>query len=426
MKIHTARRGAATLVVVMVLFFVMALVATYANRNLVVEQRIAANYQEVALATEMAIKGADTLLTLLNAPNVSAQCQVSSAGANTLRERLLSIDDAGKVSPHVPDNRLGDGQTDVMICDQPTEGDWACQCPLNDKPVGLPEASTRSSSARLRISATLPGTGHLELTSLGCAQGSQNCREAWDSGASDDSVAFYAQVKRKVRLVLVSALKMPPSSALVATGSLSLGGGMAAVNDDPSTGGIAIQHGLPATGALDQVRGPGGSGKDFAMLMNPALNSLSAEAFFQRSFGMGMDDYRQQAAVDRLDCNGDCAQTLRERIGAGAQVLWHDGDLSLASDATLGSKTRPIVLIVNGALRIQGALRIHGLVFAAGNAEWLSGSMGASWLNGALLVTGNWVSSAGVQLRHDSQVLNRLKVAAGTFVRAPGGAWSEQ
>ncbi|MBH9575587.1 hypothetical protein [Inhella proteolytica] len=418
--------GAATLVVVMVLFFVMALVAAYANRNLIVEQRVAVNYQEATLANEVAIKGADTLLALLNAPNVSEQCQVSAGGANTLRERLVSFDDTGRVIPYVADNRLGNGVTDVVICDQPTDGSWTCQCPLDRKPSGLPEASNRSSSARLRISATLPGPGHLELTSLGCAQGSQNCRENLGTGSTDDTVGFFAQMKRKVRLVLVSAVKMPPTSALVATGGVDLGAGMAAANDDATAGGVAIQHGLPATGALDQVRGPGGSGKDFAMLMNPALNSLSPEAFFQRSFGMGMDDYRQQAAVDRVDCSGDCAQTLRERIGAGAQVLWHDGDMSLASDATLGSKTRPIVLIVNGQLRIQGALRIHGLVFAAGNAEWLSGSMGASWLNGALLVAGNWASSAGVQLRHDSQVLNRLKVAAGTFVRAPGGAWSEQ
>lgn len=424
MKRTLHQHGAATLVVVVILFFVMALVAAYANRNLIVEQRVAVNYQEATLANEVAIKGADTLLNLLNAPNVTEQCQVASGGANTLRERLLSFDDAGKVVPYVADNRLGDGATDVVICDQPTDGAWSCQCPLNLKPVGIAEASNRSSSARLRISATLPGAGHLELTSLGCAQGSRNCNENLSS--RDGSVGFFAQMKRKVRLVLVSALKMPPTSALVATGRVDLGTGMAAANDHASAGGVAIQHGLVANGVLDHVRGPGGSGKDFAMLLNPALNTLDAASFFQRTFGMSLADYRSQAALEQLQCSGDCAQTVRERVQAGAQLLWHEGSLSLSSDASLGTVNRPIVLIVNGKLSIQGPLRIHGLVFSAGDAEWLAGSTGASWLNGALLVAGDWSSSSGVQLRHDPIVLNRLKVAAGTFVRAPGGAWSEQ
>lgn len=424
MKAPQTQKGAATLVVVMVLFFVMALVAAYANRNLIVEQRVAVNYQEATLANEVALKGADTLLNLLNAPNVNEQCQVNAAGANTLRERLLKFDALGKVEPYVADNGLGNGLTDVVICDQPTDGSWSCQCPLDRKPTGVAEASNRSSSARLRISATLPGPGHLELTSLGCAQGSTNCKE--NISSSEGNIGFFAQMKRKVRLVLVSAVKMPPTSALVATGSVDLGSGMAAANDHASAGGVAIQHGLAATGVLDQVRGPGGSGKDFAMLINPALNSLSAADFFQRNFGMSLDDYKRQAAVDQLNCSGDCAQTVLERVTAGAQLLWHEGDLTLSSDVALGSSARPIVLIVNGQLRIQGPLRIHGLVFSAGNAEWLGGSTGASWLNGGLLVAGNWTSAAGVQLRHDPLVLNRLKVAAGTFVRAPGGAWSEQ
>ena len=48
------QRGAATLVVVMVLFLIMALLAAYANRSLVFEQRIANGYYRASLAQEMA------------------------------------------------------------------------------------------------------------------------------------------------------------------------------------------------------------------------------------------------------------------------------------------------------------------------------------------------------------------------------------
>ena len=46
-------RGAATLVVVMVLFLIMALLAAYANRGLLFEQRIAGSYARGALAQEV-------------------------------------------------------------------------------------------------------------------------------------------------------------------------------------------------------------------------------------------------------------------------------------------------------------------------------------------------------------------------------------
>jgi Tfp pilus assembly protein PilX len=43
-----AQRGAATLLVVVVLFFILALVTAYASRNLIFEQRISANNQRSA------------------------------------------------------------------------------------------------------------------------------------------------------------------------------------------------------------------------------------------------------------------------------------------------------------------------------------------------------------------------------------------
>lgn len=407
-----AQRGAATLVVVMILFFVMALVAAYANRNLVVEQRVAANYQEATLANEVAIKGSDTLLALINAPNVDQSCQIDAAGPGTLRDRLLSIDSAGAIT------RRAAG--DLVICDQATGGSWNCQCPTHLRPTGLAQAANRSSSARISL-ANVPALGQIEVASLGCAQGSANCSEAF---GANDATGFFAQTKRRVRLVLISALKMPPTSALIATGTATFGG-MAAANDDASTGGIAAQVGLTATDA-DNIRGPGGSGKESALLLSSALNALSAEDLFRKHFGMLRSEYRTQPAVETLSCETACASALRTRIAAGAQLIWREGDLTLNEDVELGTLSRPIVLIVNGALTLQGPMRINGVVFAASGASWTAASATPAWLNGSLVVAGNWRSDTGVQLRQDSNVTRRLMTAAGSFVRAPGGTWSEQ
>ena len=91
-RLRIAARGAATLVVVIVLFFVMALVAAYASRNLVVEQRVANAVLDATLAHEAAQFGLDHTLALLNADALDPQCQPVATGHNSLRERWLTID----------------------------------------------------------------------------------------------------------------------------------------------------------------------------------------------------------------------------------------------------------------------------------------------------------------------------------------------
>ena len=74
------QRGAATLVVVMVLFLVMALLAAYANRSLVFEQRIANGYYRASLAQEMAEGGLDWTVAMLNGTAIDGNCEPVAAG----------------------------------------------------------------------------------------------------------------------------------------------------------------------------------------------------------------------------------------------------------------------------------------------------------------------------------------------------------
>ena len=54
------QRGAATLIVVMILFFVMTLVAAYTNRSLIFEQRTSANQYRSTQSLEIADAGMRT------------------------------------------------------------------------------------------------------------------------------------------------------------------------------------------------------------------------------------------------------------------------------------------------------------------------------------------------------------------------------
>ena len=69
----TPGRGMAALTVVMILFFVMALVAAYTNRNLLFEQRISANSYRSNRALEAADAGVEWTVAMLNAGRIIAE-----------------------------------------------------------------------------------------------------------------------------------------------------------------------------------------------------------------------------------------------------------------------------------------------------------------------------------------------------------------
>ena len=74
----SAQRGAAALVVVMVLFFIISLVAAYASRNMIFEQKTSANQYRSTAAMEAASRPLwfDELATyyISGAPTAAAIC----------------------------------------------------------------------------------------------------------------------------------------------------------------------------------------------------------------------------------------------------------------------------------------------------------------------------------------------------------------
>lgn len=87
------QRGMAALTVVMVLFFVMALVSAYTNRNLVFEQRISANSYRATRALEAADAGVEWTIGMLNAGRITATCTPAepdqAANLTDFRSRYL-------------------------------------------------------------------------------------------------------------------------------------------------------------------------------------------------------------------------------------------------------------------------------------------------------------------------------------------------
>ena len=109
---HTARhqqRGAAALIVTMMLFFAMVLVAVFVNRNLVFEQRSSANQLRSTQAFEAAEAGLEWALAQLDNPQrLAADCTPSTdAAATSFRSRYLNFNRSNASFTPVTWNRAG-------------------------------------------------------------------------------------------------------------------------------------------------------------------------------------------------------------------------------------------------------------------------------------------------------------------------------
>jgi hypothetical protein len=152
-------------------------------------------------------------------------------------------------------------------------------------------------------------------------------------------------------------------------------------------------------------------------------DDLGRNRMFASVFGVWREAHGEQPAV--LRCASPCdvaALTALWATNPGRTVM-AAGNLDLV--APLGSAAAPVLLVVEGDLRVAAGT-VHGVVYQRGGTVTLSGS--TVW-NGALIGENglNFVSnSAGdlLTLRYDADIIARLRRSHGSFVRVPG-SWKD-
>lgn len=408
-RLRPAARGAATLVVVIVLFFVMALVAAYASRNLVVEQRVANAVLDATLAHEAAQFGLDQTLALLNADALDAQCQPVSSGSSSLRERWLAIDAQGYITP-----RWSDPSRRPMACDRAASGNWLCQCPSQHQPTLLAPGPDKAWSVRVGLSPALKVPGALGLVAEGCAQASGACGFGFNAQNADSTE--HVDAPRSMRLALLPALSQAPAAALTALGQVDLGSGLRVVHSQHAT---PLRSGGAVSGNTSHLQGaPGALGP--LSVVDPALAALTPEALLRRTFGMASSHLSRHAALRTVTCSGACQPQLSALADRGAQFVRIEGDLALGQAASLGSAERPLLVLVDGDLELQGSVDVHGLLVVRGSASLAAPAQ----IHGALIAGGDVQGTAGAAVLWNSTVLQRLQTQVGSFVKLSGGEWS--
>lgn len=420
------QRGAATLVIVMVLFLIMAMVAAYANRNLVFEQRIASNYYRSTLALDTAEAGVEWALSALNGGFIDSSCKADSAAGSGFRERYTSIDTGRSIT-------VARSTKPVAVCVSTSTKGWVCQCPLDGVP-STPVVDGASGMQPLFSIALAGGSraGVMQLNVVSCTDigsgwtySDTKTTPCADSGTAARTGLSTATVK--LQAALVSALKTPPATPLTARGNVDLGAtGLGLHNAETSSSGLLMQIGGSYSGSTARMSSLPGTPVAQGLISGDAsLLAGDGAHMFALFFGMAPATYQNQPATRSVKCEGDCSSALQAAYGAGYRLLWIEGDATISSNISLGTAADPFVLVVNGALTLSSPMLLSGAVYARGDVSWAPGVGGQpARLTGALLSEGNVSVVGAADVIYDKALITVLNNQRGSFVRVPG-SWTD-
>ncbi len=425
-------RGVAALTVVMVLFFVMALVAAYTNRNLVFEQRISANSYRATRALEAADAGVEWTLAMLNAGRTSANCTQPGAGAaaglGDFRSRYLvaSTDETNGEGAfdlpwgQVPANRVYPACITV-------DGALRCICPaLGEGPANIGAPADGIGTAfritfRLFNDDTVRG-GAMQFVSRGCANPGTGDNACF--AQTDDQPAVDGTTSVIVTVGLVRALPVAPRATLTAGTTITANApAELQVSNSDFASGITVHAGVSVNASVDsRFVPPSGTGGDGRINSDATLQNLSlqgVEPWFRAQFTLDRATYQRQPATVRLDCTAGCnsAAIATALLLNPRNPIWADGDVNLDAAGALGSAADPMMLIVNGNLTVSGNAAVSGFAHA-NQIDW--SAAGATW-DGALVSMTSFTTTSVATLRYSRPMLDTIRLRYGSFVRAPGG-----
>lgn len=422
--------GVAALTVVMILFFVMALVAAYTNRNLVFEQRISANSYRVARAAESAEAGLDWTVAMLNGGRIDANCVPSSNTANSdFRRRYLvdaaqpGADEGGYTFPWSADASL----LMYPACIN-RAGVLQCICPSLATRSPVMAVPADGTGATFRVQFELPGSvsrpGAVGLIALGCASPGTDSTSCYTQQRNDVITAADALARNQLNLGLLRALPLAPLAVLTVGGAVQVSAGTLTASNGSNNAALTVHAGGALTGP-SVLAGPAGSGSDGRMDNDTSLAQLAAapdNLWFRSLFAIDPASFAALPATRVLACAGgactaaDLTATLASYPRNPVLV---QGSLDLNGGGPLGSTTDPVLLIVTGALTVSTAVNISGLV----HADSINWTAPAS-VQGALVAVNGFAASANATLTYRQDLLDTLRLRYGSFLRVPG-SWKQ-
>lgn len=421
-KSPSRQRGAAALSVTLLLLFVLTLVVGFASRNLLFEQRAAANQARSTQAFEAAEAGLAWAQAMLdNATPIDADCEPSTTpGDLSFRDRFLAYDAATQRFDPRAWNDAGATVPLHAACVLGDEG-WSCSCPSGGHPtLAAPSGSGAHPAFALQF-VPASRSGMVRLVATGCDHYAPACLPGLTGAATGG-----ASARTQVLLGLLPALATLPVAALTARGEIAAEGALTLANTAPGGSGLTAQAaGSIAMPLADLTTLPGTSAEASLVANDGQLADTDAASLLTRFLGLDNVRWQQLPGVQRLDCGAECGATLASAIGPDAahRLAWITGDLTIDGPLTLGSVEQPVLLVVEGQVRLSGGVAIHGAIVTLA-ASWDTSGTADTQVHGALIALGHVGGSGTPSITYDAAVLARLHGQHGRFVRV-AGSWRD-
>ena len=465
-RCRKSQRGAAALAVSVVLLFGITLVAFFANRTLIFEQRSSANQMRATKAFEMADAGIEWAVARLNDPNklVDATCTTSAAPTSaqlSFRGRYV------KPTAANPPGKLT-GWLDPVLntypgCSVDAAGAFTCACPT---PVGIATAAvlTNIGDPKFRVQfKPVPGDDlSVEILSRGCSNGSACDPSAVPTDA--DSTAI-------VRLLLKVRPTFPtvPGAGLISGSTTVISGSLNVVNTDTASNGITINTGSTMTfsGAGTTVQTLPGTSPYASVLDNdPSLLQLTnadsdGTLFFSSYFGENFPNYKANPqtkvitrggssnyASGQCSNDGDCGSAVSYWVDRGITQFWLDvpsgtcgspptcgvtfnsSNMPSTTSGTLGTANNPIAFATNGQLLLNGGVTAYGILYAAtatAQDDLTYSGGGSATIIGSLISRGDFArtGNGNVSIIYNANLFGAKGPPSGLLVPVPG-SWRDK
>ncbi len=439
-RMSSRQRGATALAVALVLLFGMTLVAFFANRGLIFEQRTSANQYRATRAFEMAEAGLEWAGARLNDTQPLAAAPSCAAGTTqSYGGRYLPIVAGPPAAFASGGIRSG--------CSVATDGTTTCRCPTAGDPA-FPTAT----DPRFTVVFTAGVGGDpwlVEVTSFGCTSETATCDPA--SAAPADAIAVVRTLYK-----MVPSFPQAPGAGLITGSQAITGGNLVVVNQDVPSNGITIHSGttVTLTGSSSVITLPGTPPRASILDNDPSLQALTTadsdgNLFFTTFFGEGIAEYKNNATtwiLSTASCgaNTRCTQ-CSSSIGCGtalanaytnngAQRFWSDHDITFnnsnvpGSPPTLGSPTRPISLANTASTEMKGNITAYGMYYAQTinpDADWEYEGSGTAKVIGAFVSRGDFRKGNGtLDVIYDPKIF-QPENTRGLMVRVPG-SWRDK
>lgn len=446
------------LTVSILLLLGMTIVAFFANKGMIFEQRISANQLRATKAFEMADAGIEWAIARLNDPLTltANSCTAASAtGLVSFRDRYIRPTAADATHAAGWLNALS---TAFPGCEMnPTSGAMNCACPSTGAGT-----LTNADWPRFRVqfnAVTSPSTDLLavEIISRGCTNATTCDPSSAGLNASNlpDGTSI-ARVLLKVRPTFPTV----PGAGLISGSTTIVSGSLNVVNTDVTSNGITINTGSTVqTGSATTVQTLPGTPPAASILDNdPSLLKLTnadsnGELFFSSFFGEGFADFQTNLGTKVITSGtsgsagwangtcgnaGDCGGAVSYWVDRGITQFWVVPDVSFGSSNmpstttgnTLGTQAKPLALASPGQINFNGNITAYGIYYAATATSQddlaISGGGNAN-IVGALISRGDFAKTGNgnINIIYDAGLFGGKGPPSGLLVPVPG-SWRDK